>query len=506
MDNYLSAQNKAYVYNFVKGDIYSKTNYNIDDDNKYLVLFDKLMTGIAKSDIKFSNVQHYNNVVVSKSVPAFITSINKAKTSNSNILRGNEVGRKNMINDRPIVSNYRNVQPANPSKLRIASKPLPYVSDNQSSNQLDKKTNMDVKYSHNQINELLSGLSVSANSKPNHNHNDIPAPINTQGDGKINFDDFVKSRDSFTNEVNKSELSQQMLLKQINQQKQQNNKDFYAAMKPTVEERKDLQFDPKDMYKDLMKTGKQVEAPIKDFKLNPPDLSEVNQIKERDPEVEKMLNNDWLQKDIKESTQKSIGELYQNPGYVTERFTRKLIVIDTGLPTDPNSLGGNIKSNLNSSADDIRVRSTTGNYWDEFVVDFLEPITIDKRSEVFLESLIIKNAQVADTTPYFIMEIDAFNIKSISNNPKMNNKFVIPNENTTSGGEAIMKYNLKSNYVALINPTKLSSLKIKITDQDGLNDATNDTKVFVGNIDNAAANKNQLNRIIIEFAITAVKD
>ena len=65
--------------------------------------------------------------------------------------------------------------------------------------------------------------------------------------------------------------------------------------------------------------------------------------------------------------------------------------------------------------------------------------------------------------------------------------------------------NLKSNqfnYLVAI----IASLKIKITDQDGLNDATNDTKVFVGNIDNAAANKNQLNRIIIEFAITAVKD
>ena len=125
---------------------------------------------------------------------------------------------------------------------------------------------------------------------------------------------------------------------------------------------------------------------------------------------------------------------------------------------------------------------------------------------LILVKLIIKNAQVADVTPYFIMEIDAFNVTSVSNNPKMNNRFVIPNENTTSGGEAIMKYNLKSNYVASINPTKLSSMKIKITDQDGLNDATNDTKIFVGNIDNAAADKNQLNRIIIEFAITGVKE
>ena len=36
----------------------------------------------------------------------------------------------------------------------------------------------------------------------------------------------------------------------------------------------------KDMYKDLMTTGKRVDVPNKNFNLNPPDLSEVNQIKD----------------------------------------------------------------------------------------------------------------------------------------------------------------------------------------------------------------------------------
>ena len=337
MDNYLSAQNKAYLYNFVKGDIYSKTNYNIDDDNKYLQLFNRLMTGIAQSDLRFSNVQHYNNEVISKSVPAFINSINKSKnknTVNQLGMRGNELGRNNMISDRPATTNYRHIAPNNPSKLRIESKPRPYVNstNNNESNQIQNK--LEVNYNHNQINELLSGLSVGAQSKTNTNTNntsntntnnsmDIPPPINTQGEQKINFDDFVRSRDEFNNLVDKSKVSQDILLKQINQKKQENNKDFYEAMKPTVEQRPELQFDPKDMYKDLMTTGKRVDVPNKNFNLNPPDSSEVNQIKERNPEVEKMLNNDWLQKDIKESTEKSISELYQNPGYVNERFTKK---------------------------------------------------------------------------------------------------------------------------------------------------------------------------------------
>ena len=51
-------------------------------------------------------------------------------------------------------------------------------------------------------------------------------------------------------------------------------------------------------------------------------------------------------------------------------------------------------------------------------------------------------------------------------------KFILPNENTDSAGSTkIMKYHLKSNYVATVNPTRLSSLTFNITNEDG--DAVN---------------------------------
>ena len=63
MDNYLSAQNKAYVYNFVKGDIYSKTNYNIDDDNKYLVLFEAVGLLGGQCWYSGSDEQQFNDLM-----------------------------------------------------------------------------------------------------------------------------------------------------------------------------------------------------------------------------------------------------------------------------------------------------------------------------------------------------------------------------------------------------------------------------------------------------------
>jgi len=50
----------------------------------------------------------------------------------------------------------------------------------------------------------------------------------------------------------------------------------------------------------------------------------------------------------------------------------------------------------------------------------------------------------------------------------MFDKFVIPNENTAaSGTNKIMKYHLKSNYIASVNPTKITSLTFNITNEDG---------------------------------------
>ena len=85
---------------------------------------------------------------------------------------------------------------------------------------------------------------------------------------------------------------------------------------------------------------------------------------------------------------------------------------------------------------------------------------------MFIESIIVNNP--AQANPYSTyMDIEEFNVKTSSNNIKMTNKFVLPNENTDSAGSTkIMKYH-KSNYIATINPTKLKALNFNITNEDG---------------------------------------
>ena len=116
------------------------------------------------------------------------------------------------------------------------------------------------------------------------------------------------------------------------------------------------------------------------------------------------------------------------------------------------------------------VTNISNPYWGRFRVSLQDDLIVDKVSDVFIESIIINNP--AQATPnsnlYIVMDIEDFNIKTLSNNGGMMDKFVLPNENTESVGSAkIMKYHLKSNYVATVNPTKLSSLTFNITNEDG---------------------------------------
>ena len=450
MSTFLDNQNIESLFREVSSKIFSITNYDMINNNKYKGVFTQLLQTISETvDKKNNNTTEYlNNLAIKKTIP-FMTDIIKKE-------------QKTTINPTSIISQL------NPQTLK---------------NQ-NKKDMLSVKdYSPNQVNQLLSGLSVSADSKPNFNtYNDNNDNKNKDNDknNKMSFDEFVKSRNDFNNLSDQSEAAQKLLLKQINEKKQQSNKEFYEAMKPTVEQRPDLQFDPKDMYKDLMKTGKKVDVPKKNFNLEPPDLSQVNQIKESNAEVEKMLNNDWLQKDIKESSKISKEELFQNPGYVTERLKRKIIMIDTGYATNDAGLGGNLKSNLNTTTKTV-VFSNTGNYWDDFTIKFLEPLVIDRPSEVIMESLIIKNSVSSTNTQAFSIEFDQFNSQISSNNPNINKRFLVTNKNSSSNNEKVLRTS-SGRYITNINPTTISSIKITIRDQDGHNSTDLPNTVFASSI------------------------
>lgn len=95
-----------------------------------------------------------------------------------------------------------------------------------------------------------------------------------------------------------------------------------------------------------------------------------------------------------------------------------------------------------------------------------EPITIDQQSDIFIDSFITNNtvATSADTD-IFILDVKEFNIQSVSNEPNYNNKILIPNTigNTTNAQTTIAHRATKFNFVSSINPTKLTSLEISLT-------------------------------------------
>ena len=136
--------------------------------------------------------------------------------------------------------------------------------------------------------------------------------------------------------------------------------------------------------------------------------------------------------------------LYQNTNYSFERSERKTLIVDYKILE--------IITDIN--------------------LPLYEPLIIDKLSDIYLDSITTFDAVANDNTEKaaFVLSINEFNIKSNSNKyntgttptPSFRN-IIIPNE--SSGGEkTVVHKGKKMNYICSINPTKLSSLTIKITD------------------------------------------
>ena len=131
---------------------------------------------------------------------------------------------------------------------------------------------------------------------------------------------------------------------------------------------------------------------------------------------------------------------FQNPNYQYERLKNKTITIHM---------------------DDFTNASN--------IYRLIEPLRIDKLSDVFIDSFISNNLlDTGSDGEVFVLGIKEFNIQSVSNKSIYNNKLIIPN---TSGLAAVTNTiahrSTKFNYIGSINPTTLSSLEISLTKSDG---------------------------------------
>ena len=159
---------------------------------------------------------------------------------------------------------------------------------------------------------------------------------------------------------------------------------------------------------------------------------------------------EWGQQ-MRKHEQVSRDAMYQNSNYSFERREKKTLILEVDMPSAANTT---------------------------FSVNLLEPLIIDKLSDIYLDNFTTFNAVVNTSIENMsiILGIEQFNIVSnIASNIARNtdsdettrdsqkfNKIVIPNE-YVSGGTQTHK-GKKMNYICSINPTKLFQINGTITD------------------------------------------
>jgi len=111
----------------------------------------------------------------------------------------------------------------------------------------------------------------------------------------------------------------------------------------------------------------------------------------------------------------------------------------------------------------------------EFNIPLLEPLIIDKQSEVYLDNFISYNGNITNTpgNSAFCLKINEFNISSnvasSLNSNTIYNSIIIPNEgnSATQNHSSIIHKAKKFNYVCDVNPGKIGSISGKILNLEG---------------------------------------
>ena len=138
------------------------------------------------------------------------------------------------------------------------------------------------------------------------------------------------------------------------------------------------------------------------------------------------------------------NSLYANTKYSFERNERKSLVVNIPMTTAKNT----------------------------FDVVLPEMLSIDGHSDIFLDSLTTFNCKTSNGSVNdmgFILSIDQFDIKSISNTSDIGRSIFIPNDlnidGTTSSDLEISKTHKgkKLNFICCINPSNIQRISGKIT-------------------------------------------
>ena len=148
--------------------------------------------------------------------------------------------------------------------------------------------------------------------------------------------------------------------------------------------------------------------------------------------------------------------MFNNSSYQLDRLDRQTIILDI------------VKGN-GAGVDKIN-----------FSVELMEALNIDKKYNLFLDSITTHNCiqNNSTNTMGFLLSINNFNILS-SSNQQMSRKLFIPNEQSGGTGASNTKTHKgkKMNYICKVEPTRIQTISGSITLLDGLTDIFKGTAV-----------------------------
>ena len=471
-NKFLNHDNFSYLINFVFNEIKHKTEQDISSNKKYVSILKKLIQTIYNKNInKKVSTEFLNNLVIDKCIPFIINQLNKDLSLNKTKTKTNKkynFSNLELINDPSnVTSNVTGIS-SRDTKIDYSTK-MQELENDRSYQGAPKQNEFEKNRIKNNIDEIIG---KNSNDEADIDNTDILKKMqelqNERGyqTPTPTIEPF-ENRNSNSNSNSNIELDSTILSKLYSQNSQNSPANY-----PYDNDDNDNDNDTNSInnYSSSLNPMKRMEMTISDA------TNEINNDDEDNgiDDLKNLEKQRFNKENRKEFSQKTL--LPTN--YIYDRTKKFVLTIDVA-----NNLSDVSRTTITSGTPPVTsissipaIENLSNSFWNNFKVNLVEPLVIDSTYDVYLESITVNNPARASNNSNlnFVIDISEFNIKTNTNNIFMKDKFVIPNENTTGTGDnKIMKYHLKSNYIASINATKLTSLTFKITNED--NDTVNIT-------------------------------
>jgi len=466
---YLSRTNVDEIYGYMKNVISSKKQVNLDADPKYRKVLKKMMGMIYKHHgMSGSTIRELNNLTVQKTGPYLLDLIS---------------------NDQPMMRNSpQRTQKQNRTNTKIepleaeSNDPMGMSFDNAFSN--DDQALLDSLYEREndpQRSQIVTNNKQIANNAPQDFQARLQEIENSRG--YSNSADQIKT------------IEQQQREWRENVRKADEKAETEARSKHIVEKtdeilsvisRDNVPLDNGEFNQNTPFDNKFNQIPVDASNSNAnkietlimdiPDASQANRVG-----LVPVVQEEYEEEEVEE-VEEVVGQSTQVLAAQNNAVMQNLIETLAGLkdaltedePEEQMVIGENVRIAPESEEKIFTVildtgtghaplvkGYTTGVYWDTVTYDLKDTLNFAKDVDVFLESLTINNPALSGTgNMYLVVDFDFMNERSVSNNSNFRNRFVIPNENTSSSGaNQIMKYHLKSNYIGRLTGTEKGSIR-----------------------------------------------